>query len=204
MGRYDLLQEVAKFNPYHGPDGRFTSAGGASSVTFRPGASRAHDNAIERERIKQNHYYGKDRETVERARRELTDNLYGIRTSNGNYADLSGSVLFGAGKTKDVIRRLKDAEDMLSFMDKYGTNNPAKDKRSRKQPKKPSDYDVLNEIYEREQPSRRRSYAYMSDEEKDAVRRARYMANDYKRNAQKPKKPKKQELEQLNLFGKKN
>lgn len=201
MDRYDLIQEVEKFNPYHGPDGRFTSAGGASSVTFRPGASRAHDNAIERERIKQNHYYGKDREVVERAKRELTDSYYGIRTSNGLYADLSGSQLFREGKAKDVQRRLKDAEDMLAHMDEYGVKNAAKDKRSRKQPKKTSDYDVLNDIYEREQPSRRRSYSYTSPEEKDAVRRARYMANDYKRSG---KKPKKQETEQLDLFGKKN
>lgn len=201
MGRYDLLQEVAKFNPYHGPDGRFTSAGGASSMTFRPGASRAHDNAIERARIKQNYYYGKDRENVERAHRDLNDSLYGIRTSNGLYADLSGSQLFREGKAKDVQRRLKDAEDMLAYMDKYGINNAAKDKRLRERSKKPSDYDVLNEIYEREQPNRRRVYSYTTPEEKDALRRARYMANDYKRNGTKPKK---QESAQLNLFGKKN
>ena len=32
---YDLIQEVEKFNPYHGPDGRFTSAGNATSFTIR-------------------------------------------------------------------------------------------------------------------------------------------------------------------------
>lgn len=197
----EYIEEVEKFNPYHGPDGRFTSAGRASSVTFRPGASRAHDNAIERERIKQNSYYGIDRENVERAHRELTDNLYGIRTSNGHYADLSGEQLFREGRAKDVQRRLKDAEDMLAYMDKYGVNNAAKDKRHRERKIKPSEYDVLNEIYEREQPSRGRyGSSYTSPEEKDALRRAGYMTNDYKRNGNKQKKPKKQESAQLNLF----
>ena len=37
---------IEKFNPYHGKDGRFTSANGAASFTYKPGASRAHDLAI--------------------------------------------------------------------------------------------------------------------------------------------------------------
>lgn len=42
--------EIMKFNPYHGSDGRFTTAGAAASFTYRPGASNAHNNAIEREK----------------------------------------------------------------------------------------------------------------------------------------------------------
>lgn len=42
--------DVLKFNPYHDRRGRFTTAGGAASMTFRPGASVAHDNAIAREK----------------------------------------------------------------------------------------------------------------------------------------------------------
>lgn len=39
---------IEKFNPYHGKDGRFTSAngGGAVSFTYAPGKSEAHDKAI--------------------------------------------------------------------------------------------------------------------------------------------------------------
>ncbi len=48
--RYDIICEIEKFNPYHGADGRFTTAGGARSFTFKPGASSAHNAAIERER----------------------------------------------------------------------------------------------------------------------------------------------------------
>lgn len=43
-------QLIRKFNPYHDSRGRFTSAGGAASFTYKPGASSAHDNAIVREK----------------------------------------------------------------------------------------------------------------------------------------------------------
>lgn len=46
------FEEIKKFNPYHGSDGRFTSAGGAASFTYKPGASKAHDNAIRQEKEK--------------------------------------------------------------------------------------------------------------------------------------------------------
>mgnify|MGYP004538061793 CR=1 FL=1 len=35
MSRYDYIVEVEKFNPYHDSKGRFTSTGGASSMTWR-------------------------------------------------------------------------------------------------------------------------------------------------------------------------
>lgn len=44
------FSEVLKFNPYHDRLGRFTSGGSATSFTYRPGASKAHDNAIAREK----------------------------------------------------------------------------------------------------------------------------------------------------------
>ena len=42
--------DIHKFNPYHGADGRFTTSGAATSFTYKPGASRAHDLAIAREK----------------------------------------------------------------------------------------------------------------------------------------------------------
>ena len=50
-----LFDEIQKFNPYHDSKGRFTTAGTASFFTYAPGKSRAHDNAIarEKERAKQ-------------------------------------------------------------------------------------------------------------------------------------------------------
>lgn len=50
ISRYDAIQEVEKFNPYHGADGRFTSAGVATSFTYKPGQGKMYDNAIAREK----------------------------------------------------------------------------------------------------------------------------------------------------------
>ena len=50
------FNEILKFNPYHDSLGRFATSGGATSFTYRPGASVAHDRAIERE--KQRNAYG--------------------------------------------------------------------------------------------------------------------------------------------------
>lgn len=51
--RGSTFEEVLKFNPYHGPDGRFSSAHGAHSFTYAPGKSKAHDLAIAREKERQ-------------------------------------------------------------------------------------------------------------------------------------------------------
>ncbi len=48
--RFDEIVEIEKFNPYHDNRGRFTTAGGAASFTYAPGKSKAHDNAIAREK----------------------------------------------------------------------------------------------------------------------------------------------------------
>lgn len=39
-------EDIKKFNPYHGADGRFTSAGGATSFTYKPGKGSMYDMAI--------------------------------------------------------------------------------------------------------------------------------------------------------------
>ena len=46
--RFDQIVEVEKFNPYHDSKGRFSSGNGATSFTFDPGKSKAHDKAITR------------------------------------------------------------------------------------------------------------------------------------------------------------
>lgn len=42
--------DIFKFNPYHDSRGRFSSADGATSFTYAPGKSKAHDMAIAREK----------------------------------------------------------------------------------------------------------------------------------------------------------
>lgn len=49
--QYDTIVEIEKFNPYHDSRGRFSSANGATSFTYAPGKSKAHDNAIQRDMV---------------------------------------------------------------------------------------------------------------------------------------------------------
>lgn len=46
---FDEIIEIEKFNPYHDARGRFSSANGATSFTYAPGKSKAHDLAIARQ-----------------------------------------------------------------------------------------------------------------------------------------------------------
>lgn len=49
-GRFDHIQEVRKFNPYHGKDGRFSTADASASFTYKPGQGVMYDRAIAREK----------------------------------------------------------------------------------------------------------------------------------------------------------
>lgn len=46
----EVIDEITKFNPYHDKLGRFSTATGATSFTYKPGAGAMYDNAIEREK----------------------------------------------------------------------------------------------------------------------------------------------------------
>ena len=46
----ELFEEIKKFNPYHGSDGRFATSGSAASFTYKPGQGKMYDNAIQREK----------------------------------------------------------------------------------------------------------------------------------------------------------
>ena len=198
MKEIDIIVEVSKFNPYHDRLGRFTTAGGASSMTFKPGASRAHDNAIERERIKQNHYYGKDRAEVEEAWHRLNAGYGTFREYERRPASpYDGDIAYYEAKISDYDKRMKDAEDMLAFMDKYGTDNAAKDKHLRERKKETSsDYDVINEIYERERPKRNNN-SYMDEYDRETLRQVENMVNNYKPKRNQKQKP---EFTQTTLF----
>ncbi len=48
--RFDVIEEIEKFNPYHDRLGRFATADGAASFTYKPGQGKMYDNAIAREK----------------------------------------------------------------------------------------------------------------------------------------------------------
>lgn len=72
------FSEILKFNPYHGKDGRFASASGASSFTYQPGKSVAHDTAIARAKA-DNDYSGKVKENADAVRSQLSNHLKEIK-----------------------------------------------------------------------------------------------------------------------------
>ena len=53
VNKADSIVEVEKFNPYHDARGRFASAGSGGKFFATPGKSKAHDNAIAREKERQ-------------------------------------------------------------------------------------------------------------------------------------------------------
>lgn len=50
LDQFDEIEEIEKFNPYHDRLGRFATAGGATSFTYKPGQGAMYDNAIAREK----------------------------------------------------------------------------------------------------------------------------------------------------------
>lgn len=187
----DLYREsnVEKFNPYHDDRGRFTHAGGAGSVTYKPGKSKAHDNALERERIKENFYYGKTRNEVLRSLNDI----------KGVVGELSYEAPKGIdhktwqARADAYFSRAKEAETMLAYMDKYGVNNAATGrpklnpnfKEPAKEPAKPKD-------------NRPKSAFDLEWERKEAetLQQVENMMNEYK-----PKAKPKPKHEQMGLFG---
>lgn len=74
------FSELMKFNPYHDAKGRFTSGSGGNyaSFTYSPGKSKAHDNAIAREKERQASYGGSNsndssRENSNKIKQEFLD-----------------------------------------------------------------------------------------------------------------------------------
>lgn len=73
----DHLVEIEKFNPYHDSRGRFASANGATSFTYMPGKSNAHDLAIARAAAKDRVAKAKEAEP------ELTKMMQGCAAAAG-------------------------------------------------------------------------------------------------------------------------
>lgn len=93
--------QIMKFNPYHGPDGRFTGPGAATSFTWRPGASAAHDKAIQRE---------KERTAAGGFQSKITGNSYEMPKLESEQAE-------------------KDREKALDHVERYfSTKTPVKEK----------------------------------------------------------------------------
>ena len=85
----NIHRPVKKFNPYHGRDGRFTSSGAATSFTYAPGRSKAHDMAIARERERHNSVMptaaqAKTLKNIENRTRNLKKEQFRVVDRDGN------------------------------------------------------------------------------------------------------------------------
>ena len=106
------LEMVEKFNPYHDKRGRFTTAGGATSMTYAPGKSQAHDNAIAREkermaRIMPTEAQAKTLKTIENRTRNLKKEQYRVVDREGNV------VLHKQGDRHSVSKTVGEAREHL-------------------------------------------------------------------------------------------
>ena len=62
--RFDVIEEIEKFNPYHDRLGRFSTADGAASFTYKPGQGKMYDNAIAREKQRDAGLLDKPKDTL--------------------------------------------------------------------------------------------------------------------------------------------
>lgn len=95
------FDEVLKFNPYHDSRGRFATANSATSFTYAPGKSKAHDNAIAREKER----HQKEQEEKEKPRTITLNQRYKEMANNWTHmSDKGAFVEREANKQLDAFR----------------------------------------------------------------------------------------------------
>ena len=127
---FDEILEIKKFNPYHDARGRFASANGATSFTFAPGKSKAHDAVIRRERGLQKECDDKASSLVSKAKEvepQITSMMNKCAEENGGtmvglkYAVKSEDSLYR--KIKSEVREkgisVEDAASNMKDVNRY-------------------------------------------------------------------------------------
>lgn len=125
--RYDYIVEVEKFNPYHGKDGRFTSANSAASFTYRPGKGKAHDKAIADEKIKSNPYRymtnDKIASELSRAKAESDREQISARMDADSSPAVKRRVDQAKKRVAELDEKIAQLEQAQKYFDKYGNDN---------------------------------------------------------------------------------
>ena len=134
---------VEKFNPYHDAKGRFTFANSATSFTYSPGKSKAHDNAIARE--KERHAAAMAEEAKKPGNRKLNLNQDAIRRADDN--SLMGSA--GTVLAREAQSRIENYKKRNAIQDDWTDEQKAYAKQ------REDDYTKLVEDYYNDQISRR-------------------------------------------------
>lgn len=131
----DHIEHIEKFNPYHDERGRFTSAGAATSFTYAPGKSKAHDMAIAREK--------------ERAAMANPGKEYGItQEQHEKLEQLMHTSIFSAAKYRKEIGM--GDEDYQKYREKFYSKDKARENRRKaEQEKKAEEQRQRDELDER-------------------------------------------------------
>lgn len=137
------FSEILKFNPYHDKLGRFTSGSGGNyaSFTYSPGKSKAHDNAIarERERAKERAASGSDG----------GDKENDIKTMQSKFNQLGEKMVEMAryatpGPNYDDSKASKYYELQRQYNDLRSKINAKKDEEARNRPKQNTNSKYVN------------------------------------------------------------
>lgn len=100
------FNEILKFNLYHGRDGRFTSAGSATSFTYAPGKSKAHDMAIAREKERHAAAMAEAENNTPRMKaiHSVEDKIRGQSYESAAVIDKDGNTLFFKDGAESEVR----------------------------------------------------------------------------------------------------
>lgn len=107
MQNYEYLVEIEKFNPYHDSRGRFTTPDGATSFTYAPGKSKAHDMAIAR--AKEQHKESEKNSAAAIAAQK--ESVATAKTKKGEF-DIFVNV---NGKKRRTVKGRIDAENGIGY-----------------------------------------------------------------------------------------
>lgn len=124
----DLIEEIAKFNPYHDARGRFTTAGGGGKFYATPGKSKAHDKAIAREKVKDNPYRHMKTDALEREEGRLITELNRAADAANMDANSSSAAVRrkqreGEAKYKEIQGKLRLVYQMQDYNSVHGNAN---------------------------------------------------------------------------------
>ena len=110
------FSEILKFNPYHDSRGRFTTPTGATQFTYAPGKSKAHDNAIAREKER----HQKEQEEKEKPRTITLNQRYKEMANNWSHmSDKGAYVEREANKQLDAFREEFKRDDYTDEQKAY-------------------------------------------------------------------------------------
>ena len=110
--------EIEKFNPFHDSLGRFSTGPNATSFTYKPGASKAHNRAIAREVVRT----GKLGSNVRMVGTNVDEDTPGTNVYNPKTKDGEGGELIG-----NAIRQYNRTERMTND----GTFESARERKNR-------------------------------------------------------------------------